>query len=100
MCLGQYYIKEYMRKRREAAASSYQVLAAGPADRLQAVNPLVAADSFGQPAAEPVAAAKPPIWVYAVLCVFDLSATAVGGVGLIWVDGSSHTRPHALGQHS
>ncbi len=31
---------------------------------------------------------KPPLWVFAVLATFDLSGTAIGGVGLQWVDAS------------
>jgi len=31
---------------------------------------------------------KPPLWVFAILASFDLSATAIGGVGLQWVDAS------------
>jgi len=31
---------------------------------------------------------KPPLWVFAVLSLFDLSATTVGSIGLIWVDAS------------
>jgi drug/metabolite transporter (DMT)-like permease len=31
---------------------------------------------------------KPPLWVFAVLSLFDLSATTIGSIGLIWVDAS------------
>jgi len=31
---------------------------------------------------------KPPLWVFLLLSTFDLSATAVNGVGLVWVDAS------------
>ncbi len=34
------------------------------------------------------AKSKPPLWVFAVLATFDLSGTAIGGVGLQWVDAS------------
>jgi drug/metabolite transporter (DMT)-like permease len=33
---------------------------------------------------------KPPLWIYAFLSCFDLFATAVGGVGLLWVDASTN----------
>jgi len=33
---------------------------------------------------------KPPVWFFLVLSLFDLSATTIGGVGLIWVSASAN----------
>jgi hypothetical protein len=102
MCLVVYFLKQYAKRRQSRASmDSYSQLSGG-AGRLSpavsAVNPssfnvsskgeggLLSADV----AEAELAAKKPPLWVYAILCVFDLSATAVGGVGLIWVDASTN----------
>jgi drug/metabolite transporter (DMT)-like permease len=42
-----------------------------------------------QEIAEPVLR-KPPVWYFACLCLFDLSATTIGGIGLIWVTASAN----------
>jgi hypothetical protein len=100
LCLLIYFVKEFVRRRREAAANDYHTLSGGGhgrdvSPRLSAVNQLTATSSFTSP--EPVSsvggaavAAKPPVWVYAILCCFDLGATSVGGVGLVWVDASTN----------
>ena len=92
LCLVVYYTKEWLRRRREAAADAYMALGGGPNSRvspqLAAVNQLVETNSFG--GHNEVVGKKPPVWIYAILCVFDLSATSVGGVGLIWVDASTN----------
>lgn len=117
MCLVVYFVKEHFRKKREAEGHYAALLSSGPSSSgphpsLGAVNrmrqtgghggsfdgvssapegPLTPVmSSAGMGSGLVIAAKKPPIWIYAILCVFDLSATAVGGVGLIWVDASTN----------
>jgi len=94
LCLLLYFIKEQIRKRRERAAKtsgSYSQLGGRLSPDISAVNnpsSFNVSDSSLLPAGDAAPVKKPPIWVYAILCVFDLSATSVSGVGLIWVDAS------------
>ena len=107
-----YYIKQFVQKRRGDGV--YQNLASGHdgarlSPQLHGLNQSLVTGSGSQrkesvafetqagspdaPLVEPASTKKPPIWVYAVLCLFDLSATSVGGVGLIWVDASTNVSP-------
>jgi len=95
MCLGGYYLKQwYARKQRAQNGLDYAVMEGDGLDEQPRHLPLVATESFQnhaqRPDEQPVVGKKPPIWIYAILCVFDLSATSVGGVGLIWVDASTN----------
>jgi drug/metabolite transporter (DMT)-like permease len=40
--------------------------------------------------AKPAPKRKPPVWFFFVLSLFDLSATTIGGIGLIWVSASAN----------
>jgi drug/metabolite transporter (DMT)-like permease len=95
-CLAMYYVKKWMERRRAAQPNNhYQSLGAGllfedgPLNQMTPHLPAVSSLSVVPPVEES-APKKPPIWVYLVLCLFDLSATAVGGVGFMWVDASTN----------
>lgn len=102
LCLIVYFMKQFLARRRQAAADDYQALGGRDiSPKLSGVNQLTASSSFvGSPIMEntsesdliapAVKTKKPPVWVYAILCIFDLSATSVNGVGLIWVDVSTN----------
>jgi drug/metabolite transporter (DMT)-like permease len=110
LCLLIYFVKKHMAARRvrhSAGDTSYLTLTDGGSPdygaRSNSSSSVNGAESpMSMPLAgenteqslgssESVSTAKPPpVWVYAVLSCFDLSATAIAGVGLIWVDASTN----------
>ena len=76
MCLVAFYVGQYRENRAKAAMP--------PSD---SSRPLL---NESQDDAHPHASKQPPVWVYVILSCFDLSATAIGGVGLLYVNASTN----------
>jgi drug/metabolite transporter (DMT)-like permease len=90
LCLLWYYLdREFDRarsKNKKGYASDTEALLGLDGSPASEKKPPAAAGSPKASAGVPQR--KPPLWVFAVLSLFDLSATTIGSIGLIWVDAS------------
>lgn len=96
LCLMYYYAEQlyfhYYPKPNDADFPTAALLGDGSNEALSSVAVANGTVQYGAQDVQPLrmVKSKPPVWFFAVLSLFDLSATTIGGVGLQWVTASAN----------